>query len=106
LKIKTFKSFYAEELFKMASLIKLKIMPSSVEEDLEKIREKVKESVEEYGGRNVRFEEEPIAFGLKAVITIFVLEEEGKEIEPLEENLRGMEGVSSVELLDIRKAIG
>lgn len=85
--------------------VKIKLMPSSVETNLEEIKEKSKAILEEKGGKNVRFEEEPIAFGLKAIIIFFIWSEE-KELESIEKNLEEIENVNSLQVLDIRRTIG
>lgn len=85
--------------------VKIKLMPSSVETNLEEIKEKSKKILEENGGKNVRFEEELIAFGLKAIIIFFIWPEK-KELESIEKNLEEMENVNSLQVLDIRKTIG
>ena len=85
--------------------IKLKIMPTSPETNLEEIKEKVREKVESEDGKGCSFEEEPIAFGLKAVIVMFIYPEE-KELEPLENELGKIENVNSVQVIDMRRALG
>ena len=80
-------------------------MPSSPDVNLEEIKEKAKEVVEKGQGKNTRFEEEPIAFGLKAVMVFFDIDE-SQEMEPIEEGLRNMENVSSAEVTDMRRAFG
>jgi elongation factor 1-beta len=85
--------------------VKIKLMPSSVETNLEEIKEKSKAILEEKSGKNVRFEEEPIAFGLKAIIVFFIWPEE-KELESIEKSLEEIENVNSLQVLDIRKTIG
>ena len=74
--------------------VKIKIMPSSPEANLQKSQIK-----------NPQFEVQPIAFGLKAVIVMFGWPEE-KELDSLEEELRKIPNVSSVQIIDIRRAIG
>ncbi len=85
--------------------VKIKIMPSSPDVNLEEIKEKAKEKIEKAGGKNSQFEEEAIAFGLKAIITLFAWPEE-QEIEPLEEKLKEIENVNSVQVIDMRRAFG
>jgi elongation factor 1-beta len=85
--------------------VKIKILPNSPETDLETIKEKTKELVESLGGKNCNFEEEPIAFGLKAIIAFFAWSEE-VELEKLEEKIRELEGVSSIQVIDMRRAFG
>tara|TARA_Y100000296_G_scaffold6237_1_gene7662 strand:+ start:2272 stop:2538 length:267 start_codon:yes stop_codon:yes gene_type:complete len=88
----------------MTAIVKIKIMPSSPETNLEGIKEKTKKLIESENSKGVKFEEEPIAFGLKAVI-VFFLWDEGKELEPLENSLEKIEDVNSIEIIDMRRAI-
>lgn len=85
--------------------VKIKIMPSSPEVKIEEIQSKVKSLLESKSAKNPQFQEEPIAFGLKALITMFGWPET-QELESLEAALKEIESVSSVEVLDIRRAIG
>ena len=87
------------------TLVTIKLMPSSPEENLEEIKEKAKKIVEEGKGTKTRFEEEPIAFGLKAIIIYFDLDEE-QELEPIETDLSKIENVSSSQVTDMRRAFG
>lgn len=87
------------------AVVKIKIMPTSPEENLEKIEESMREVLTKEGVKNPQFEIQPIAFGLKAIIAMFGWPEE-KELDTLEETLKKIEGVNSVEILDIRRAIG
>lgn len=87
------------------ALLKIKLMPSSPEINFEEIKEKAKTIVEEGKGKNCTFEEEPIAFGLKALIVSFDIDEE-QEIEPIEEGFRKIENVNSVQVIDMRRAFG
>ena len=80
-------------------------MPSSPETNLEEIKTKAKEIVEEGKGDKVRFEEEPIAFGLKALITFFALNE-SHDVEPIENKLKEIENINSAEIIDVRRAFG
>ncbi len=86
-------------------LLRIKLMPSSPEINLEEVKEKAKTIVEESKGRNCKFEEEPIAFGLKALIVSFDIDEE-QELEPIEEGLRNMENINSAQVIDMRRAFG
>ena len=86
-------------------LLRIKLMPSSPDVDLDKIKEQAKSVIEGNFGKNTRFDEEPIAFGLKAVIVSFDISED-REIEPIERKLEAIEEVSSVWVIDMRRAIG
>ena len=87
------------------ALIKIKIMPTSPEVNLEEIQEKAKEIVTSKQGNKVEFEIQPIAFGLKAVIIGFELNE-SYELEPIEEELKKIENVNSTQVIDMRRAFG
>ena len=84
--------------------VKIKIMPTSPEVNLEKIKEKAKELIEQKGGKNCKFEEEAIAFGLKAIIAFFEWLE-GQELEELEEILKRIKNVNSIQVIDMRRLI-
>ena len=85
--------------------VKIKIMPDSPETDMALIEKNVKVVLEKNGVKNPVFEIQPIAFGLNALIAMFGWPEE-KELEELEEKLKKIAGVSSVHVIDIRRAIG
>ena len=87
------------------ALIKIKIMPVSPDTNLEKIKQKTKDIIEKNKGKNCKFEEEPIAFGLKAIITYFEIDEQSP-LNLIEENLRKLENVNSAEIIDMRRAFG
>ena len=74
------------------ALIKLKIMPVSPSEDLEKIKQKAEKILRDKGAKGTGFVEEPIAFGLKAIIASFNIDE-SEELEPLEEELGKISGL-------------
>jgi len=87
------------------ALLKIKLMPASTEVNLEEVKEKAKTIVEEGKGKNCAFEEEPIAFGLKALIISFDIDEE-QELEPIEESLKNIENINSAQVIDMRRAFG
>jgi len=88
-------------------IITLKIMPESPEVDLEKLKEEAIKHISEFAGEDeTRSEEEPIAFGLKALKILFVMDESLGSTEALEENIKTISGVQSVEVTDVRRAIG
>lgn len=87
------------------AVVKIKVMPVSPDVNLEKIKEEVKSKIENMGGKGCNLEEEPIAFGLKAIIAMFAWPEE-EELENLESALQSIEDVNSVQVIDIRRAIG
>jgi len=86
--------------------IQFKIMPDSIETDLEKLKTEIKEKVETFeSGVFHEAKEEPIAFGLKALIVTIALSED-EESDAVEKALSEIEGVSSIELIDYRRVVG
>jgi elongation factor 1-beta len=85
---------------KMAKVVmKLKVMPESLETDLEKIKEEIKTKAEIH-----EISEEPIAFGLKAIL-ITVIWPEDKNPDTLESSIKEIRGVNSVEVFDVRRLL-
>ena len=78
----------------MTAVLKIKLMPSSPDVDFEKIKKKCEQIIKKNKGKNLAFEEEPIAFGLKSLIAKFFLEED-IEVEPIERELEKIPEVSS-----------
>ena len=87
------------------SAIQYKIMPEGLDTDLKAIEEKIKTILEEMGGICSGVKEQPIAFGLKALIVSFGYPEE-KEIDEIGNKFSEIEGVSSTEMSDYRRALG
>lgn len=86
------------------ALIQLKIMPESPDTNLDIIKKSGEEKVKQEEG-DVKFEEQDIAFGLKALIASLKIDEE-KGTDKAEEIFNNIEGVSSVEIIDYRRALG
>ena len=86
------------------ALFQIKLMPESPEVDLAKLKTSSTEAVEKVGGKITGFEERPIAFGLIALIANVRLSEsiEGGLVE---EALKNLEGISSIDIIDYRRAI-
>ncbi|HII00991.1 TPA: elongation factor 1-beta [Methanosarcinaceae archaeon] len=80
---------------------KMKVMPETIETDLNELKEKLRaavpEGVEVYG----EIIEEPVAFGLKAlIITIIVGDQEGGT-EAVEEAFANVPGAENVQILEL-----
>lgn len=82
-----------------------KIMPNSPDENLENIKTKAKAAMEKEGAQNISFTEEEIAFGLKAIMMKLAWKEE-KDTGIIEETISKIEGVSSAQITDYRRAFG
>lgn len=83
--------------------IKLKIMPSSPEEDIKAIEEELQLVLERHNAKNISFIEEEVAFGLKSIIATFAWPEE--QDTAILENLE-LNGTSSTQIIDYRRAFG
>ncbi len=95
-------------LINMASVVvTLKIMPESPDSDLSAIEtEAMKDIVAMYGKIETRSEKIPIAFGLSSLNLKFVIDESRGSTEVLERKLEQIPHVNSVEVIDVRRAIG
>lgn len=92
---------------KMANVvITIKLMPEDPKVNLKKVEEQAKKEISAFGGEVGKVETEPIGFGLHALKLIFILDEDKGTTDPLEEKLRQIEGVTSAEVVDVRRAIG
>ncbi len=87
------------------ALLQIKIMPESPETNLDEIKEKAKSIISENEGKNPLFEEQPIAFGLKALIASFSIDE-SIQTGIFEDKLKEIENVKSAEIADFRRAFG
>lgn len=87
------------------SAVQYKIMPESPNTDLEILKQEANKAIEELGGVPSNAEEQPIAFGLKALILSFAFPEES-EVDEVGNKIEEIGGVSSCEMIDYRRAIG
>ncbi|MGV8168695.1 MAG: elongation factor 1-beta [Candidatus Nanoarchaeia archaeon] len=89
------------------AIVTIKIMPESPEVDLKHLEHTALKMIEEYAGKgDTKVTIEPIAFGLKAVNIIFIVDEKLGSPDVITEKLETIEGVNSVETVDVRRAIG
>lgn len=86
------------------ALIRYKLMPEGAIGDFENLKGSIGEVVKKHEGQINQITEEPIAFGLKAIV-VTVSMDESKETAALEEGLRSIEGVSSLDIIDYRRAL-
>jgi len=88
-------------------IIKLRVMPDSPEIDLKVLTEQIKERLTEFGMKAFHSaREEPVAFGLKALDVIFLLDESNSNTDVLEAKIKELKGVQSTQILDVRRAVG
>ena len=80
-------------------VITLKVMPESLDVDLKQLQDKVKKEIIKFTkNKEIKMEIELVAFGLKALKLIFVMDEELGSIEELENKISKLSGVNSVKL--------
>jgi len=92
-------------------IVTLKIMPSGPDADGVQIQQRVKELIndfvdEKHKNSEIRIEEEPIGFGIKAHKFTFVYDESMGSTEKLEESIAKEENIEGVETIDVRRALG
>ena len=92
----------------MASVvITIKIMPNKPDIEFSKIEAEAKKEIVDFcHSKEFKTQIEPIAFGLKALNILFVMDESKGSTEALENKISEIDGVESVEVTDVRRAIG
>lgn len=87
-------------------VVTFKIMPKGIDVDLANLKGGILSKIKEFGGDVGETKIEPMAFGLKSLKIVFILDESKGSTEPLENEIKKIEGVSNVEVIDVRRAIG
>lgn len=82
---------------------KIKIMPESVDTDLAELKEKIKSVIPAGADLHGDIVEEPIAFGLKALIMTLIVNDEEGGTEPAEEAFAKVSGVENVQVIDVNR---
>ena len=84
-------------------LVTMKIFPTDAGADLNRLKDTVRKKLE--GKASIyKYEEEPVAFGLVALIAhVLVPEEEQGRMDEVEEILKTTKGVSEVQVLVSRR---
>jgi len=78
-----------------------RMMPESPEVDLERVKNDIKAAAESVGAELNRADVKPVAFGLKALETVIIMDDKSGKSGELEEKLNAIEGVQGVELTDM-----
>ncbi len=83
--------------------IKFRVMPEGPEVDLDALEERIRATVKEAGAELHGINVKPFAFGLKAMETTVMMPDKvgGGISDKVEEALASIEGVQSVELLEM-----
>ncbi|HHV23377.1 MAG: elongation factor 1-beta [Methanosarcina sp.] len=77
---------------------KIKVMPEGVETDLVELKEKLKAVIPAGADLHEDIVEEPIAFGLKALIVTLIVNDEEGGTEAVEEAFAKIPGVENVQV--------
>jgi len=84
-------------------LVSLKIFPSDVTVDLEDLKKKIEDCLPDFASV-YKFEEEPVAFGLVAVIAHLLLpEDKAGGLNKVEEALKKVDGIGNLQTLTIQR---
>ncbi|MCW4032410.1 MAG: elongation factor 1-beta [Candidatus Bathyarchaeota archaeon] len=87
----------------MAEVIaSIKIFPSEANTDLNKLKEKITQSLPSYASI-YKFEDEPIAFGLVVIIAHITMPEEEGRMEEVEKNLTSIDEVSEIQAISVSR---
>src|SRR5213594_498885 len=87
----------------MARLIaRIRIMPADAESNLDTVVHSIKSSMPE-GFEMKGHAMEPIAFGLKAIVGDFLLDDAEGQMDRLEETIKNVEGVGEIDVMNISR---
>jgi len=80
-------------------------MPTSPDVDLKKLQDNVEKKVKQIGGILHKVDVVPVAFGLKSLVFMIGWKE---ELDPdlIDTELSKIKDVNSIEITDVRRAIG
>ena len=84
-------------------MVSVKIYPSDIVSDMSQLQDKIRKTLE--GSASVyKFEEEPVAFGLVALVAHIVMPEdvEGR-MDEVERRLKSLDAISEVQVLVSRR---
>jgi elongation factor 1-beta len=80
----------------------VRVMPTGVEINLEEIKKSVEKIVSKYGKLNSS-EIKPIAFGLKSLEVMLLLNDKEGGMDEIEAQMAKIKGVNSVEILEVTR---
>ena len=86
--------------------VTLKIMPAGVDVNLNELKTRAGKEILAFKGRIIKEEIEPIAFGLNAVKLTLAYEESRGGTDEIEAKIARLKDVESVDVVDVRRAIG
>ncbi len=87
-------------------IVELKVMPKSPKTNLKTVLAAAEKLVSSFGARLIKHEEQPIAFGLKALMLTILFDENKGSTDTLEEHIGKVKGVESVMVTGVSRALG
>lgn len=83
-------------------VVRIRILPAEAESNLENVVESIEKSLPT-GMEMKSSSMEPIAFGLKAILGDFLLDDAEGQMDKLEESIKSIEGVGQIEVTNISR---
>jgi elongation factor 1-beta len=83
-------------------IARIRIMPADAESNLEGVVQSIKTSMPE-GMEMKGHAMEPIAFGIRAIVGDFLLEDAEGQMDRLESSIKNINGVGEIEVLNISR---
>ena len=87
-------------------VVTIEIMPDDIATNLETLQNEAEKKITAFGGDVGKVMVEPVAFGLKVIKILFVMDEAKGTTDPLEKSIAELKGVSSVKVSDVRRTVG
>lgn len=89
------------------AVITFKLMPKSPKANLDPIKKQAKKIAREAGAiGEMQVKEEPIAFGLKAILVLAMYEVEGSDFDSIAAKMNSIENVQHAEVAKMDLALG
>ncbi len=87
-------------------IVKLKVMPTSPEVDLKKLEEFCRLKFADSKAKFHSVTTEDVAFGLRALVFVIFGDENTLNLDVLEAAIKESPEVSTIEVIDVRRAVG
>ena len=87
-------------------IVQIRVMPDGPDVNLSALQSQVEEKIKQFGATLGKVETQPVAFGIIALMFVFAYDEKRGMSDELEENIKSIEGVQNVEVVDVRRAFG
>ncbi|MDD5331357.1 MAG: elongation factor 1-beta [Candidatus Nanoarchaeia archaeon] len=87
-------------------IVTLKCVLASPDINVKESTEKIRKEVENFGARILGITTEEVAFGIKAILPRFAMDENLGNYDALEDAIRDLDEVSSIETIQVSRAMG